>query len=247
MNRIAAFLLGFLATAAAAQERPAAFLRLPAPAGVAALVAPDAGADAPLVIVLPDALGADLRAELYIDSLLARGIATLRVGLGFDNETATPLFEPAASPEAVAPALEWARRAGFAEGRIAIMGFGLGGRAALAGARGLPAVALYPGCEGLTVPESGPALVLQGGDDAAGCADLPARPGLALQVLPGVGHAWDAPGAIWPSPGPLLPDPAGGEARRRARTDAEATRDAAERVADWAEQLLDGILRSASR
>jgi dienelactone hydrolase len=246
MKRIAVAFSLLLASGAAAQERPASFLRLPTPAGIAALVAPDDSAEAPLVIVLPDAIGADLRAELYVDSLLARGIATLRVGLGFDQETTTDRVEPAASPTAIAPALDWAMQAGFAPHRVALLGFGLGGRAVLAGAEGLPAVALYPVCSGLHLADGGPSLILQGADDAEACETLALPPGVTLMLLPNAGHAWDAPGAIWPSPGPVLPDPAG-NGLRRARTDGETTRAAAELVADWAELHLHPQLRSAAR
>jgi dienelactone hydrolase len=125
------------------------------------------------------------------------------------------------------------------------MGFGLGGRAALAGAGGLPAVALYPGCANLPVP-GGPALVLQGAEEAATCGEVVAGTEMALRLLPGAGHGWDAPGAIWPSPGPLLPDPAGGP-RRQARADHAVTLLAAEAAADWFEALLAHAPRSAAR
>jgi dienelactone hydrolase len=237
MNRFIALLLGLLSSAAMAQERPATLMRLPHPAGVAMLVTPETGGDHPLVVILPDALGADSRDELYVDSLLARGIASLRVGLGADPDKPDGLVEPGASPEAIAPAVNWALLAGYADHRIAVLGFGLGGRAALAGAAGLPAVALYPGCAGLAMAEGGPSLVLQGADEAGDCAALPAPPSMSLHLLAGAGHAWDAPGAVWPSPGPVLPNPAGGD-RLRSRTDPETTRAAAELVAAWIERRL---------
>jgi dienelactone hydrolase len=246
MIRIATAFSLLLASGAAAQERPASFLRLPAPAGIAVLVTPDVGAEAPLVVILPDAIGADLRAELYVDSLLARGIATLRVGLGFDQETTTERVEPAASKAAIAPALGWAVQAGFAPHRVALLGFGLGGRAVLAGAEGLPAVALYPVCSGLHLAGGGPSLILQGADDAEACDTLALPHGVALTLLPDAGHAWDAPGAIWPSAGPVLSDPAG-NGLRRARTDGETTRAAAELVAEWVELHLRPPVRSAAK
>jgi dienelactone hydrolase len=223
-----------LALPAAAQERPAALLDLPGPAGLARLVAPEA-AGAPLVILLPDALGEDGRSEAYVDSLLARGIATLALGLGDEPDAAVPF----------GPARDWAVARGH--DAIGVLGFGLGGRIALAEAEGLPAAALYPGCRDLPAAEAGPALVLQGADAAAGCERLP--PGLTLRLLPGAGHGWDAPGAFWPSPGPLLPDPAGGP-RLRARFDPDTTLTAAEAVADWFEHHLaprhDARLRPAA-
>jgi dienelactone hydrolase len=152
-----------------------------------------------------------------VDSLLARGIAKLTLGLGDNLESPTAPVEPAAAPAATG-----------------VLGFGLGGRAALTGAEGVPAAALYPGCAGLP-DASGTVLILQG--DAA-CPTAPmASPRLLL--IPGAGHAWDAPGALWPSPGPLLPDPAGGP-RLGARADHAVTLLAAEAIADWFEQRLVG-------
>jgi len=208
----------------------AEMIRLPEPAGLARLVRPQAAA--PLVVILPDALGDDGRAEPYVDSLLARGIATLTLGLGEAADAATTPTDPAAAPAAIAPALAWARATGFDAARLGVLGFGLGGRAALAGAEGVPAVALYPGCA--VLPDAtGPALVLMG---EAACPSPPATP-LTLRLIPGAGHAWDAPGALWPSPGPALPDPAGGP-RLPARADHAVTLLAAEAIADWFEMAL---------
>ncbi len=234
-------LLLLLSATAAADESPAELLRLPEPSGLARLVRPEAPA-APVVIMLPDALGDDGRAEPYVDSLLARGIATLALGLGEDTERPDGAVEPAAAPGAVAPARAWAE--GAAQGRVGVLGFGLGGRAALAGAAGLPVAALYPGCARLPQPK-GPAFVLQGAEAAEDC-DALSGGAITLLLLPGAGHGWDAPGAIWPSPGPLLPDPAGGP-RLRARMDLDATLTAAEAVADWFEHWLFGGARSAAR
>jgi dienelactone hydrolase len=219
----------------ATAERPAALHRLPEPAGLARLVLPEGTVWGGLVILLPDALGEDGRSEPYVDSLLARGIATLALGLGQD-QAAGPAEDPAATPQAARTAIDWAETAGFAPSRIGLLGFGLGGRAALAAAGGLPAVALYPGCPGLALPGS-PALVLVGEAAAAGCAALPVPPGVTLRLIPGAGHGWDAPGAMWPSPGPLLPDPAGGP-RLRASADHAVTLLAAEAAADWFEAHL---------
>jgi dienelactone hydrolase len=219
-----------LASPAAAGEVPAEFIRLPEPAGLARLVRP-AAPGAPLVVILPDALGEDGRSEAYVDSLLARGIATLALGLVEDADSSMAGQEPALSPAAVPVARAWAAAEGF--GPTGLLGFGLGGRAALAG--GLPAVALYAGCESLSAPAA-PALLLQGADAAAACDTVPS--GLTLRLIPGAGHGWDAPGALWPSPGPLLPDPAGGPRRLRARADLAVTLEAAETAADWFEDRL---------
>lgn len=213
---------------AAAGETPAALVRLAEPAGLARLVRPQGQDAVPLVVILPDALGDDGRAEPYVDSLLARGIATLALGL---DDT-----QDASAAAALAPALRWAEQAGFAPAGIGVLGFGLGGRAALASGTERPVLALYPGCTALPEP-AGPALVLQGTEAAAGCGEVIAAAGMTLRLIPGAGHGWDAPGALWPSPGPLLPDPAGG-ARLRAQADHAVTLHAAETAADWFQAQL---------
>jgi dienelactone hydrolase len=142
-------------------------------------------------------------------------------------------------------ALGWARAAGFLPAQLGVLGFGLGGRAALAAGENVPVAALYPGCTALSLPQDAPALVLQGAEMARGCEALPRRDRLQIRLLHGAGHGWDAPGALWPSPGPVLPDPAGG-APLRARGDLAMTLDAAEAVADWFEdRLLAGQRRVA--
>lgn len=236
-----------LSAAPTRAETPADLVSLPEPVGVARLVLPAGVTSAPLVVMLPDALGEDGRTEPYVDSLLARGIASLVLGLGEDLDATPSTVDPAASPAAVASALAWARAAGFGWEQIGLMGFGLGGRAALAAGAARPVAALYPGCTALPLPEAGPVLVLQGDDAGAGCSGLPARAGLTLRLLVGAGHAWDAPGAIWPSPGPVLPDPADPSARLRARADLNATLVAAEALADWFEKALLARQESAIR
>jgi dienelactone hydrolase len=220
-------LLALLGPPAAAQEPPPELIRLPPPVGVAQLLRPSATASL-LVILLPDALGSDRREDAYRDALWVRGIATLLLGLGEDRELPDKDVEPAAAPEAAQAALAWARAEGFSA--VGLLGFGLGGRGALAAGAEVPAVALYPRCRGLPAPAA-PALVIQGGEDPEGCAALP--PGVTLRLLPGVGHAWDAPGATWPEAGPVLPDPAGGGDRLRARADLAAMQTAATEAAEW--------------
>jgi dienelactone hydrolase len=246
LRRLLALPLLLAAATATAQERPVDFVRMAEPAGLGRLLRPQGEGAAPLAIILPDSIGEDGRAELYAESLAARGIASLVLGLGEDRDHAPAPVDPAAHADAVPAALAWAEEAGFAATGIGVMGFGLGGRAALAAARARPAAALYPRCVDLALPGEGPALVLQGADVAEVCDALPAWPSRSLRLLPGAGHAWDAPGAIWPSPGPVLPDPAGGTPLR-SRYDAEATRAAAEIIADWFEQRLFPAARSAAR
>ncbi|WP_237212855.1 hypothetical protein [Falsiroseomonas oryziterrae] len=229
-----------------AAEHPAQLVQLPEPVGLGRLLTPPEGPQAALVIVLPDALGEDGRSEAYVDSLLARGIATLVLGLGEDLEARPSSVDPAASPQAAAVALAWAEEAGFDAAATGLLGFGLGGRAILAADRGVPGVALYPGCSRLLLPTRAPALVVQGEEQAQDCAALVGHPGVTLRELRGAGHAWDAPGAIWPSPGPVLPDPDGG-APLRARADLDVTLAAAEAVADWFAAVLVTAQQSAAR
>ena len=226
-------------------EKPAEYRQLPEPVGVARLVMPDGATAPPLVVVLPDALGEDGRAEHYVNSLLARGIATLVLGLGEDIDASPSPVEPTASPAAATTAVGWADGAGF--GPIGLLGFGLGGRAALVSAEGLPAAALYPGCDAPALPaQVGAALIVQGALESGGCDDLPPRAGIEMRLLPGAGHGWDVPGAIWSQAGLLLADPAGG-GFLRTRADHDATLAASEAVADWFEQRLFTITRRASR
>ncbi len=231
----AALILLQLLAATAALAQPTTLVRLSPPLGVGQMMLPQAAAP-PLVILLPDALGSDRREDAYRDALWVRGIATLLLGLGEDREIPDAAVEPAASAEAARAAIAYARAEGF--GAIGLLGFGLGGRAALASGAEVPAVALYPRCLGLAAPAA-PALVIQGAEDAKGCATLPE--GIALRLLPGVAHGWDAPGAMWPEASVVLPDPAGGE-RLRARADPAATQAAATEAADW----LAAALRAAA-
>jgi dienelactone hydrolase len=237
MRAILVALVLALAGGAAAQETPWQAHRLPPPIGTALLLAPQ-GAAPPLVILVPDALGADGRHEPYADSLLARGIATLLLGLGEEVDPAalSAAEDPASRPEAVALARGWARDAGFA--RIGLLGWGAGGRAVLAEAAGLPAAALYPGCAGLALPADGTVLLLHGRDapGAGDCAAIPPRPALDLRALE-AGHGWDIPGAIWPSRGPRVRDPAG-SGFIPAATDPAVTLLAAEALAAWFEERL---------
>lgn len=235
---VIACLLAFGAQA----ESPVLMLRLAEPAGVGRLLMPeDAGAATPLVILLPDALGEEIRTDPYVDSLLARGIASLTFGFDDGIEVAAAPRDAAASVEAAAIALAWARQAGVAPGRIGLIGFGAGGRAALLGGQGLPAAALYPGCAGLVLPGAGEAIILQGAAAAEGCASLSPPSGVTLRLLPGAGHGWDAQGFA-----PLLLDPAG-SGRIRATPNHDVTLLAAEALADWFEARLAPHRRRAAR
>lgn len=212
------------------------FLRLPDPAGTAQLVLPAEGsAPVPLVLVMPDALGEEGRAEAYVAALAGRGIATLVLGLDGDPDRPQSPRDPASQPAVVALAQAWALgQAGLrAEGRIGVLGFGAGARGALAAPEAGPTAALYPGCLGLDLPAWRPVLLLQGdgAPDARACAALDEPPAASIHVLQGAGHAWDSrPGAQ--GRGDQIPAP-DGHGLILARPDAQATARAAALVAGW--------------
>lgn len=165
---------------------------------------------APAVLILPDTLGPDRRADPYVQALNAAGLITLEVdleaiaeaaGLGLAEASLLVLRELARDPR-VEP------------GRIGVLGFGAGGRAALQ-AEGVqaPIAALYPGCAGIAPRAAGSTLILHGAADAANapadCARLAeAMRGSTRVEIAGAGYAWDRPshGAEGPS---LLPRPDG--------------------------------------
>lgn len=226
-------------------ETPPELIELPAPVGLARLTlpvrfnAPDAAL--PAIVVLPDALGEDGRAEPYVEALLSRGIAVLALGLDL------PAEGEGASAAVARLAANWASRdARLDAARIGLLGFGAGARAALGGGPGRPAVALYPGCRGLDLAGAGPALILYGTEagDAPACAGLAAPSGVELRAVPGAGHGWDVVGTLWLT-GMVLPDPAG-TGRLRALPNPRATLDAAEMTADHFEAAF-GTSRSAGR
>lgn len=243
MRSLGAISLTLAVTVPALADHPVFLLDVPAPIGVARLVMPAGASTPPLVIVLPDALGEDGRSEPYVGSLLARGIAVLSLGLGEDLDATPSPVEPAASPAAVGPAADWARGAGF--GPLGLLGFGLGGRAVLEAAEGLPAIALYPGCVGSFASAGGAALILEAATEAAACEGVTLPPGREMRLLAGAGPGWDVPGSVWPA-GLLLADPVHG-GLRRVSPDLNVTLRAAEATADWFEERLFGGARAASR
>jgi dienelactone hydrolase len=110
---------------------------------------------APVVVVVPDHLGLDARAEFHTAALLAAGIAVLRVDVPAAAVRAGPGVglppEPRASPaDDLLPALFGILRALDAErppnGRpVGLLGFGAGGQAAVMAAHEAVARALLPG------------------------------------------------------------------------------------------------------
>lgn len=241
MRRIAAAALAASLSLPALAQSPypaaATLHALPAPAGTARLVMPGpARALAGLVILLPDALGEEGRSEPYVAALEAQGIASLVLGLDNDPDAALAPADPAASAAALAVARSWVAAALpelVPAGRIGVLGFGAGGRAALAAPEAGPTVALYPGCRGLDVSPGRPVLLLHGAlaPDASACNALAAPPAAAIRRMPGLGHAWDARQSAL-SGADRLPDPAGG-GRIPARPDAAGADHAAHVAAEW--------------
>jgi hypothetical protein len=210
-------------------DGPAAALRLSLPEGLPGPFG--------FVVVLPDSLGADQRAKPYLDRLASYGLATLEVELADPWPTDR---EPVPVAEQLAGAL--AQALGFAAGdprldaaRIGLLGFGAGGRAVLRDTRGLPGVALYPGCDFALNPAEGPVLLLYGEleEGAAACPAnvLEAEGGQAIG-LPGTTASWDAPASIIADAVTMWPHPAG-QGRVLARPSDRATSVSAELVLTW--------------
>lgn len=205
----AALALALAALAAAATPARAARDRLP-PAepfeetvlfeteGAAGNLTLPAGAPdrrAPLVVLLHDGPDPDGRATRYADQLLAAGYGVLDL-LAHGGV------------EGAANAVAAARRLPRFEGQpVGVLGFGEGGRLALALPGPVEArAALYPGCDGAlrdaARPSGAAVLLLHGAADAAnpveGCAalaDALAARGAAVRWLAyrHAGYAWDRP------------------------------------------------------
>jgi dienelactone hydrolase len=233
--RITLALTFCMTVAAHAAPPPDTLLQLPGGTGIARLAEPDRPAPGrPVVIIIPDVDGADGRADSYTDTFIARGIAVLELGYGPDLDWLTDAAAPGAR-EAVVAAIEALVSQGREAARIGLLGFGMGGRIALAYGEEQPAVALYPRCVALRTPAAARALIVQGARDQAGCAALPPRSGLSLHIVPDAGHGWDVPGAYGTTLGVLLVDPAGGP-RLRGGPDLRAMAEVAAVAADWLEE-----------
>lgn len=160
---------------------------------VGTLVLPAGAPDrrTPAVVILPDVLGADLRAALYTDQLLGAGFAVL--------DLAT-----VAGEGGLAAALEALAQHPRVQGQpVGLLGFGAGARIAARWPGSVAArVLLYPGCADLDlVAMQGQAvLLLHGAEDPANapadCARVigaVAASGAVARarVYPGAGYAWD--------------------------------------------------------
>lgn len=188
------------------------------------LVTPQPERALPAVIIVPDEAGIDSRTARLSDVMLARGW----VGIEIDPEPLSldgAAVPPPPSPLRLGRLLRSLHEALQTDARvdprrIAVVGLGTGGRAAVHaaledGRLGFAAhAALYPGCEALAaeqeVPPDAPALLLLAGAEEPpdACAGLGAR----LHRMEGATYGWDhlIAGAMrrWTSAGstPVHPD-----------------------------------------
>ncbi|MBR0668673.1 hypothetical protein GXW71_30255 [Roseomonas hellenica] len=212
----------------------------PAVAGVLSLPSAPAGERMPAVVILPDALGPDGRADAYVLALNAAGLLVLEVHAEAVTEAAAVAVQALARDPRVLP------------GRIGLLGFGAGGRAALLAGDPIAArAALYPGCIGLEAELArqeaaiaSPVLLLHGDRDAANpraaCAELVSALAIRARAeraeIAGAGYAWDRPG-LGPEGPALLPRP-DGAGRIRAAHDPRGQEDSVARVAAWMARAL---------
>jgi hypothetical protein len=207
--------------------------RLTLPPGRRARPGPD-GDPPPVVFVLPDEAWDPRRAHPYLDRLSLGGVAVLELWAGDDGD-----FGVAEARDAMASAIEELR---IDPSRVALLGFGAGGRLALALAGPhRPAAALYPACQGAPVPHAAARVMVLHPDEASearGCAELVggSETKSSGRVSPGAGHGWDVVGEPLDRYETLLPHPGAPRTlsrRLRARSDARATRRAVEAVAGF--------------
>lgn len=218
---------------------------LSTPAGPVLLVVPAeaAGRPVPVVLALHDSTGPDSRSRPYLEALNALGVATAEAVGGAEDAD----LMAAGGVDAVVAALSADPRLDRA--RIGVLGFGAGGRAALAepALAEAPAVLLYPRCAGLPPPpgDDRPVLVLHGGVDRAD------RPGACARWAVGGGrsvrrheylhatYGWDFSDGPWSDGLALLPAPGEGGRRIWARSDPAITADAAKRAAEFLATAFD--------
>ena len=166
----------------------------------------------PVVFVLPDKVWDARRVWPYLDHLSLFGVTVVELWPDDDER-----FGPAEAHAAVASATE---AFGLARSRVALLGFGTGGRLALALARpDRPAAALYPVCDGASLPDPDAQVMVLHPDEASemrACAALvDGRSGAqSARASAGAGHGWDVVseqggGQI------ALPHPDGASARPR--------------------------------
>ncbi|WP_338664739.1 hypothetical protein VQH23_06100 [Pararoseomonas sp. SCSIO 73927] len=198
---------------------------LPTAGGNVLLSLPASGvAPVPVVLILPDQLGADGRERPYAERLLEGGIAVLTVEM--EGTEAAALLRNSPWLRDIVRRIAPGRLDGS---RIGLLGFGGGGRAALSAPADLPVAALYPSCAGLTsLGRTAPALVLHPDDPAETVACRHLAP--LAEVLEGAAHGWDHGQGPWANTTSMMPHPDGSGARIPARGDHWATEEAAGRV-----------------
>ncbi len=199
---------------------------LSTPSGMASLILPPDRRTSPhpVVLILSDRTGADGREAPYVDYLLGAGIAVVTLGVD-EPERAAPLLT-----------LPWLRAIALSiapgrldASRIGVLGFGGGGRAALAASAEVPVAALYPSCSGLPPSQSiAPMLLLHPDDpaEAAACRRVAPRP----EAIWGATHGWDHGQGLWEGGTTMLPHPDGSRTRIFSRSDGWATQEAVARV-----------------
>ncbi|MBP0444819.1 hypothetical protein J8J14_08480 [Roseomonas sp. SSH11] len=177
----------------------------------------------PAVLILADRSGPDGREVPYADYLLAAGIAVIQLGSDAPEE-AVPLLRPSGL-RAIARSLAPGR---LDPERIGLLGFGAGGRAALAASE-VPVAALYPACGGLPPAQrSGRTLMLYPDDpgEAAACLQVDPR----AEAVKTTTHGWDHGQGIGAGGTAMLPHPDGSRVRLFARSDSWATQESVARV-----------------
>jgi hypothetical protein len=138
----------------------------------------------PTVLILADRTGPDGRELPYADYLLAAGVAVVQLGSDTPEEAA-PLLT-LSGLRALVHRLAPGR---LDPSRIGLLGFGAGGRAALAASE-VPIAALYPACGGLPPSRrSDPILLLYPEDprEAAACRHVDPR----AEAVETATHGWD--------------------------------------------------------
>lgn len=152
----------------------------------------------PLVLILPDHLGLDARAAFHAQGLLEAGIGVVAIDLpagpgeeGWGRLLPAAPHRPGAAGVMLDALVAELRRSAAAGRRIGVLGFGLGGEAALLAAQeaamaGAPMrlaahAALYPTCTGPRLP-------------ALRAASAPTTGAPVLAIIPHAGGAGDMPG-----------------------------------------------------
>ena len=214
----------------------------------------------PLVVAVSDSLGPDGRADRITALLLARGVAVLDLDPFIVTDGPGQARRRDRVPEAVSQAADLAaQHPAIDPDRVALLGFGAGGRAAWLARPGSDTIPrfvaraiLYPGCQdlvaqgqaGAPADASAGLLLMHGSLDTENgteaCArlvqGLPDRGRLRHVSLRGAGYAWDRPAPLGEG-GTLLPAP-GGEGRVPAAPWTYMAQCSARMVAAWLSDAL---------